>query len=815
MQKRIILSGLLTLFTGVLAANVAGRVVDTNGAVMPFVTISLLDADSALITGTITNDNGFFVVEKAPKASILRASYLGYQTQCLNLTDSTDSLIIRLEEQTNKLAEVVVMQKARLVERRMDKIVMNVASSPFAIGNNGKDILKKAPGVHIDRKGKITVNGKGVEVYVDGRPTYLSGEQLKAMLEGTDGSTIDRLEIITQPSAKYDAAGQGGIINIKTKRNRTKGINGSLSAGYGGMYWRDIQEYMQDDHVSFNLNYRGAMTYTSASLTQQYSDHTETCLSSLITPENSRVSQMRTRNKRQYYLFKVSNDFMLDTVNTLGFIFSVPLSVNTGRGDKAHNYSELRTATDVLEQNTEDLRTNNKWLQHTANVNYTHVFSSALDRELTINIDYNRNNSLATTASEAEYHPASKPAYTRVVRQNSHHLTNIYSARADFQTNFWKTGKIECGAKWLTTQTGYNSLTDTASLGASRSDFRYLEHIAALYATVGKQFGEHWTTKLGLRGEYTHATGTWVTADSVTSKSYFNLFPTAFVSYMPTPDWSISLDYTRRTDRPHYTMLDPSIQYEDGHSLRTGNTDLMPAFTHNVLLSFGYSEYVSLDFNFSHTRDVIDYRTTVLPEGNRLAKASNFGTNTAHGIFLSLTEIPLIPKFGSTPVEGKLRNITGAWLSLTAQIGANHEIIKAYDRSINLKHWSVDIYAELNAYLPKEWTISVDGFYSGPSVWGTEKLSSWSEMNLAVKKDFPQHGLTLTARVNDLLLSSRWSSETLGLPEGYSGTFTGYDRMHAVSLAVSYKFGTNFEHKKHAELEDSRLAEPVGRKRRK
>ncbi len=117
----------------------------------------------------------------------------------------------------------------------MDKIVMNVASSPFAVGNNGKDILKKAPGVHIDRKGKITVNDKPIGVYIDGRPSYLSGEQLKAMLEGTDGATIDRLEIITQPSSKYDAAGQGGIINIKTKRNRSKGLNGSVSAGYGGI----------------------------------------------------------------------------------------------------------------------------------------------------------------------------------------------------------------------------------------------------------------------------------------------------------------------------------------------------------------------------------------------------------------------------------------------------------------------------------------------------------------------------------------------------------------------------------------------------
>ena len=174
---------------------------------MPFVTISILRADSSLVTGTITDDSGAFCLERSASSSILRASYMGYETHYVHLTAEADTLYIRLREETEHMAEVVILQKAPLVERRMDKIVMNVASSPFAIGNNGKDILRKAPGVHIDRKGKITVNGKPVEVYIDGRPSYLSGEQLKAMLEGTDGSTIDRLEIITQPSSKYDAAG--------------------------------------------------------------------------------------------------------------------------------------------------------------------------------------------------------------------------------------------------------------------------------------------------------------------------------------------------------------------------------------------------------------------------------------------------------------------------------------------------------------------------------------------------------------------------------------------------------------------------------
>ena len=341
MKKQIVVSLLLLLCASMSAAVITGHVEDSNGQAIPFVTISLLTSDSTLITGTITDDNGDFKLTATTKVAIVRASYMGYETQCIDMTEQNENILIRLREETTALEEVVVMQRAPLVERHMDKIVMNVSSSPFAIGNNGKDILRKAPGVHIDRKGKITVNGKSVEVYIDGRPSYLSGEQLKAMLEGTDGATIDRVEILTQPSAKYDAEGQGGIINIKTKRNRSKGINGSVSAGYGGMYWRDLAQYMQEDHLSFGLNYRGESTYTSLMLTQQYKDRTETFESTMTTLEDKRQTYGHTRNRHQYYILKLSNDFMIDTTNTLGFIVSVPLSLSNGYGDKAHNYSTL------------------------------------------------------------------------------------------------------------------------------------------------------------------------------------------------------------------------------------------------------------------------------------------------------------------------------------------------------------------------------------------------------------------------------------------------------------------------------------------
>lgn len=796
MRKTLVVFLLSALATTLSATVITGRVVDVKHEPIPFVTIAIMTNDSSVVAGTITNDDGQFSLSISQTAAIIKVSYVGYKTQVRPLKDGCMDFVL-IEDATH-LDELVVMGRTNLVERQMDKIVMKVASSPFAIGNNGKDILKKAPGVNIDRKGNITVNGKSIEVYIDGRPTYLSDTQLKTMLEGTDGSTIDKVEIITQPSAKYDAAGQGGIINIRTKHNANKGINGSLSASYGGMYWRDMPKYMQEDHFSFNLNYRGTKTYTSLALSQQYSDKEETYESLTTTLMSSRHTESRTRNGHQYYTLKLSNDWYLDSVNTLGFMISTPLSLELARNLPEFNRSTLKEEEQVLESNTEDMTRRGRWLQHTANINYTHLFSKTLSQELTLNLDYNRNLNRTTTNTLNSFFPSSLPNYVEALDQRVGNITHIISVRADFETNFWQTGKLECGAKWMNTYTAFRLATDTLSAGTMRSDLNYKEHIGALYLTTGKQFGEHWTTKLGLRGEYTYSSGRWMSVDSASSKSYFNLFPTVFVSYKPTEDWLVSLDYTRRIQRPHYTMLDPSPQYEDAHSIRKGNVELKPAFTHNVLASFGYSEYVTLDFDFAHTTDWTDFRMCVVDNGMRISEAVNYGTITTHGIHLSLTEIPVVPKLSWRDSEGH-RELLGGWLTLTSQIGLDRMLMESYDGVINQRLWTFEVYAELNAYLPKDWTLSFDGFYATPSVWGSEWCSDWKELNFAIKKDIPKHGLTLTARVNDLMLSSKWSSETMGLLEGYSNTFLGYDRAHMLTLSLSWKFGSMLEHRGHHE----------------
>ena len=185
-MKKFFLGIMLCMAVGMSAETIKGSVIDAKGEAMPFVTISVLAPDSTLLTGAITDDDGKYEIEVNNPKYIIQASYVGYQTAF-----GGPDFVLR--EETERLAELEVKAKKPLVERQMDKLVVNVSASPLSAGSNGNDILRRAPGVRIDKDGNITVNGKAVDIWIDGKPSYLSGQQLKAMLDGTDGNTIEKI----------------------------------------------------------------------------------------------------------------------------------------------------------------------------------------------------------------------------------------------------------------------------------------------------------------------------------------------------------------------------------------------------------------------------------------------------------------------------------------------------------------------------------------------------------------------------------------------------------------------------------------------
>lgn len=725
-----------------------------------------------------------------------------------------------------QLEDVNIVAKKPLFERKLDKVVFNVSQSPLAAGTNGKDLIKKAPGIMVDKDGNITFNGKSVEVYVDGRPSYLSGDQLKAMLEGMDGSTVDKIELISNPGAKYDASGTGGIINIKLKRNMTRGLNGVLNASYGGMYFKDVNRYLNNDYVGLNLFYRTDKTYTYAQVNQYYGDFSISNATHAYTPFMKRDMESEYTADFQYYMLKIGNDWYIDSTNTFGFFFQAPVMVQsqTAPADKSWGTTSFLSSTgaDSLLLHTNSMTNARTFApQHTANLNFTHVFSADLERELTVNMDYNRYNSQSSNLQHNKEWIDQQPQVYSGLDIRNHQISNIYSAKLDFQTKFWRTGMIEAGGKY--TLSTMNSRMTTDSLqgeqwglySSTPSDFDYREHVAAMYISLAKQFGQHWNVKVGLRGEYTYSIGDWLSADSVSRKSYFDVFPTVYMGYTSSPlgklqqTIAVSASYVRRIKRPNYYLLNPFRTYIDAHSYSVGNTELTPEFNNDVELNFSYSRYLSLTFNFSHTQDMFSQHMEILDNGDGRSMWTNFGTCTTHGFNLSLTELPLVPKFDSQ------HKVNGAWLALTVNAGYYNFLNKSYkkDENGNPEYKQQNNYFRcngmLNAYLPKDWSISVDAFYSAPITIGYNRQNAIYSMGLGIRKSISSKGLVLNLQVQDLLRSSHYEERSQGLPEGQ---FTGMEntvRQQRLTFSLTYMFGQQEWHKQR-KVGDSEFNDRLG-----
>ena len=805
-MKKIVCSVMLMIAAigMMMAETITGRVTDVNGMPMAYVTVSVMSEDSTLLTGAITDAKGEYSLSIDARTYIVQASFVGYETAF----GGPDFV---LKEETERLREVEVKAKRPLIEQHMDKLVMNVSQSPLAAGSNGNDILRRAPGVRIDKDGNITVNGKSVEVWIDGRPSYLSGDQLKAMLDGTDGNMIEKIEIISNPSAKYDASGSGGIINIKMKRNMMRGLNGMLSANYGGMYYSDVNRYLQTDMVSLNLNYRSEKTYTFGQLTQVFAQNdmgletARTIPASETAPATSIYSRSGYGLDFQYYMMKVGNDWYIDSVNTFGFILQVPYVNMHQYIMEGRNYAYVVQGTDTTGRSTTASETRMSSPQHTANLNFTHVFSEALEREITANIDYNRYTTGARNIQTTDYE-------TRSVGLDilSHQTVDIYSGKVDFQTKFWKTGLLECGGKYALSSTDNDMTTDSilngSHLSSTLSEFLYREHVGAAYITAGKQFDAHWTAKLGLRGEYTFSHGDWVTADSVTKKSYFNLFPTAFVSYSSNPlgkigqPVSVSLSYSRRIKRPSYFMLNPFRTYADAYTYQVGNTDLIPEFNNEAEAHFSWTQYLNATLNFSHTENMFSQRINVLPSGMGEMKWVNFGTCTTFGGNLARTEVPLVPKFVSG--EDGSRQMQGAWLALTVNGGCYRSLNKSYEKTAEgqPQYRMASVYGYVNgtlsAYLPEDWTVMLDGNWTSPMTIGYDRQDASYNMSFGVRKMLMKHGLIFNLNVQDLLRSAVYSSHDLGQQEGYASMASTTIRSQRVMLGVVWMFGQQQQFKR-------------------
>jgi iron complex outermembrane receptor protein len=683
MKRAIALSLLIaTCLCGLAQTPTARRVnvtvQDEKGAYLQKVTIQLLAQDSSLVQNALTDNSGKAELTGFSSGKyILKTSYIGYETFYLPLIDLENSNLfsttIVLKQQTGLLNNVTVTAKKPLIQFLPDKTIINVDASITNAGTTVMEVLEKSPGITVDRNGNISMKGRpAVVVMIDGKLTQLSGTDLQNLLSGMSSTQVDVIELIENPGAKYDAAGNAGIINIKTRKNKQKGFNGSVSSSYG-------QGRLPKNNNSLIINSRsGALnffaTYStnfSKSLIDMYA------LRTYYDDDGKIISRLQqpyyTSTRNQTHTLRSGIDYFMGPKTTLGVAFTGAYLDRESRSTSTIEWMKESGAVDSTIMTTGTRTTVLK--QAGFNFNARHNFDA--NRELIADIDlinYNiRNdqyfeNQLVSPGSPVEASKGEIPSSLK-----------IFSAKADYSHRF-KTLVWEAGVKTARVSTDNSAQYFILDNGQWEDDlgksnhFLYTENINAAYSSLDNTSGKwHWQT--GLRYENTNykarQLGNAVVKDSSFNRNYSSLFPTAFITYQADSLNSFTFRTGRRIDRPAFHKLNPFVFILNKYTLQKGNPFFKPQFTWNFEVNHLYKQVLSTSLTYSFTNDYFSQifladtikGTIIYTEGN-VGKLKNIG--------LSMN-LQLNPR---------------SWWSLTAQAVYNHKIIEgvlweAYKTSIN------------------------------------------------------------------------------------------------------------------------------------
>ena len=575
---------------------VTGDVVDENSAVLPFVQVTLKNSrDSSTVKAVLADDKGHFAFEIPAGKYLIELKMMGYGTGYSKVFDianaQTESLgAIQLKPVATQLAAVNISASLPFVERRADKLIVNL--NGLGSGAPIIEVMNQLPGVTVTPDDRISLNGKSVQIYIDGKATTLSGEALAGLLKGMSSSAIQKVELIAQPSAKYDAAGNGAIINIIRKRNYKTGLNGNIYAGGGkGTFGKA--------NGGINLNYKGEVYNLLLNLDYNYNDYfyntyiASTFFNAKGTPIGRSVSDIQSTRTNANYTPNLGVDFYLSKRTTLsasvkpGFqSFDRNGFANINNTDQAGN--DLTQSKFV---NLVDIRATN----FSSGFHLQHQFDT-VGRELTTDLDYYRYGNYNDQDNRTiTFNPVSD--LPSVIAQNR--VFDVYAFKMDYAHPLGNGRQLEMGMKTSYVNSGNNNFYQDMN-GQQTDLFNYKESISAIYLTYGRT-GQKFSYQLGVRGEYTHGQ----------SRSYLQSFPSLHFDYKLTKNHNLTLGLNKRVERPGYESLNPLVRIISSNNLQQGNPALLPVIAYNADLWYGYKN--AFFFGLTYSYSVNDFTSLSVP----------------------------------------------------------------------------------------------------------------------------------------------------------------------------------------------------------
>lgn len=767
--------------------SIEGEVLDsTSLAPQEYVMLRLFKAkDSTLAGGIYTNNEGYFLMEDIPFGAyyiVITAS--GYKDKIIPKIILSSTLSLRkmgkiaLVQDAKQLEEVVIERDKTALSLGLDKKVYNVGDDISTSGSSATDVLNNVPSVEIDQDGNISLRGDGnVTILVDGKPSNLTGGNGKSILEGIPASSIERIEIVTNPSAKYDPDGTSGIINIVLKKNLKRGLNGNVnaSAGTGNLYTAGASLSMRNTRLNVYGNY--AYSYRDG-YRNNFSDLKQTFGDSISNLNQSRLGG----DLNITHTAKVGADFYVKDRNTLSF------SVSGNLGDRTRTGTQVNSRYD----NTND--TTAIWERIASDPNQNKNVDLSLGYEWLFK---DEKGSLTATAYESFGRDASQGYYIQnylLPAEDSLYLDQrLFSTESNDVTTLaldlvriFKNWRTESGLKMIRRNMILNSHSDSKGYSGSYQqdtisayDYEYDEGIYSAYGQAGTAY-KKFKFQVGLRAEYSNQRPNLISENKSFNNEYFNIFPSGTVRFAYAKKGELSLGYSRRINRPNSNNLNPFTSYADPYNLRMGNPALKPEYINSIDLGIDYvTKKVTMAVSIyqRYTNSVIQRVKLFYPNGTSAGTFANIDNSVSTGGELVLQMRPL-------PIWRNMLSLNGNYI--------------AYQNSNTLYNWNNKgfvfggKFSSTLELMKKTLTLQVNARYNAPSVTAQGKMQPRGSVDFSVDKSMFDGKWGFGLRVTDIFNTQGFYFEVEQPSIAQSSRFKWETRR--LIFSIRYSFGkTDFK----------------------
>ena len=686
---------------------------------------------------------------------------------------------IMLYQNNAYLGEVVINKRKKFIEQHQDKTVFNIENSALADGNSGLELLTKIPGISLDDNGTFSLKGKsGASIMINGKLTYLSADQLANLLRSTSSNDITKIEVMTNPNAKQDAAGTSGIINIVLKKGLKQGWNGAVSGNMGagrGLHLGgslDLNYRTEKVNIFGNYNqYFQNLTYYN-SLTRYFYRDSNAEPETFAQQENKIQPKLRSNN------FRVGMDFYISPKQTLGFL------INGGFGkypkyEPTTNHFRNYATNDLIWSASTITEGKERWEDMLYNVNYNLKFNEA-GHELKVDLDmidhYSKMDQTLTTDYKNEKLEIIRPKSSRIGDIPSD--SKVYVAKIDYTLPFTEDFKLETGWKASHIRTENDLRYDTLLNGSYVPDqstsnhFIYKETIQAGYVNLSKTWNK-FSTQVGLRAEHTSTDGNQITLNEQFSKDYLKFFPSAFLSYSINNNHKVQLSYSYRIERPSFWSLNPFRVYTDPFSYSEGNSKLDPAYEHTYEANYTLASKYIFTLNYADRSNVVNDIIGLDPTNKQITyeRPENIGSFKNYGIsFMAPTQF--FSWWTATHFANYYRN--------EYEIPQEDELIKRSGNTLSLN-------TQNSFKLPKDWSIEIGGNYNSGLTVGLTNIKSYGLVYTGIQKNILSKKATIKLVINDIFHTNNRRYETVSNAVRLVGR-SNPDSRTAI-LSFNYRFG--------------------------